>query len=85
MYRDKFDLLACQHHYASVVREMEVLPKGARGGNGRQSVYEQPVMNYMAEGLISFLSAHGTLGDEQRLMGCRELTWCCLFGRCILG
>lgn len=41
-------------------------------------------MNYMAEGLISFLSAHGTLGDELRLMGCRELTWC-LFGRCILG
>lgn len=56
-----------------------------QGEGMEDSVYEQPVMNYMAEGLISFLSAHGTLGDEQRLMGCRELTWCCLFGRCILG
>lgn len=47
------------------------------------NAHEQPVMNYMVEGLISFLSAHETLGDELRLMGCREPTWCYLFGRCI--
>lgn len=51
----------------------------------KESAHEQPVMNYMAEGLISFLSAHGTLGDELRFKGSRELTWCRLFGWCILG
>lgn len=32
-------------------------------------------MNDTAEGLISFLSAHETLGDAGRLMGRGELTW----------
>lgn len=68
----------------TVVREMEALLKEANARNGRWSAHEQPMMNYMAEGLISFLSAHGTLGDERRLMCCRELT-CCLFGWWILG
>lgn len=42
-------------------------------------------MNYMAEGLISFLSAPRTLGEDRRLMCCRDLTLCCLFGGCVLG
>lgn len=37
------------------------------------------MMNHMAEGLISFLSAHGTLEDERRLMGRGELTVTLLF------
>lgn len=45
----------------------------------------KPMMNYTVKGLISFLSAYGTLGDEWRLMGCSNLTWCCLFGWRILG
>lgn len=44
---------------------------------------ELPVMNDTAEGLIRFLSAHETLGDERRLMGRRELTRCRLFGWCM--
>lgn len=45
------------------------------------NAHEQPVMNYTAEGLIRFLSAHETLGEERRLMGCRAdrvvFLWTC--------
>lgn len=47
------------------------------------NAHEQPVMNYTAEGLICFLSAHETLGEERRLMGCRLTGWC-FFGRSAL-
>lgn len=44
-------------------------------------------MNDTAEGLISFLSAHETLGDAGRLMGHGELTWRSFVwtAHCVLG
>lgn len=80
----KYDLKDYQWCNASVVKEIVMLP-GTKGRSRRWSVQEEPMMNYTVKGLISFLSAYGTLGDEWRLMGCSNLTWCCLFGWKILG
>lgn len=55
----------------------------AKSGELKERKITLPVMNDAAEGLISFLSAHETLGDELRLMGRRELTRCRLFGGCM--
>lgn len=84
-YRDKVDLLLLVSPITPQLSEKWRCCQEEQREGMEDSVHEQPMMNYMTEGLISFLSAHGTLGDELRLMGCRELTWCCLFGRCILG
>lgn len=52
---------------------MEALPKVAEGRTGDRS-HEQTVMNEAVAGLISFLSAHGSLVDKPRLMDWKELT-----------
>lgn len=65
---EETSVLDCPPMMHPFVWEEEVLP-GTKRRSRRWSVHKEPMMNYTVEGLISFLSAYRTLGDEQRLMG----------------